>query len=100
MAATEQIRRPGRTLRAPALAVDDTIPNDATEGALSGDTANVRVSRLEWALYSAFIVVGAVMRVWQLGSRAMHHDESLHATYSWYLWERITGASPAAQYTV
>ena len=37
----------------------------------------------ELAGYAALIVVGAVMRLWDLGSRAMHHDESLHALYSW-----------------
>ena len=26
------------------------------------------------------------MRLWDLGSRAMHHDESLHALYSWNLF--------------
>ncbi|MCS7207545.1 MAG: TIGR03663 family protein [Dehalococcoidia bacterium] len=29
--------------------------------------------------------IALVMRLWDLGSRALHHDESLHAVYSWYL---------------
>ena len=34
------------------------------------------------------IAVGAlVLRVVDLGARAMHHDESLHATFAWYLAE-------------
>ncbi len=26
-----------------------------------------------------------LLRIWDVGVRAMHHDESLHATYSWYM---------------
>ena len=32
------------------------------------------------------VLVAAVLRFWDLGSRAFHHDESLHAVYSWYLY--------------
>lgn len=40
---------------------------------------------LETALY-ALILLGAVLtRFWDLGSRALHHDESLHAYFSWLL---------------
>lgn len=39
------------------------------------------------ALLSITVAVGAAMRFWDLGSRAFHHDESLHATFSWYLVE-------------
>ncbi|MGQ9572852.1 MAG: flippase activity-associated protein Agl23 [Dehalococcoidia bacterium] len=46
--------------------------------------------RLDWelALYVLFIAVGAGLRFWDLGARAFHHDESLHAQYSWYLFDR------------
>ena len=27
------------------------------------------------------------LRLWDLGDRALHHDESLHATYSWYYYD-------------
>ncbi len=40
----------------------------------------------EVAGYAALIVAGLAMRLWDLGSRAMHHDESLHALYSWKLF--------------
>ncbi|TAK32113.1 MAG: TIGR03663 family protein [Chloroflexota bacterium] len=39
----------------------------------------------EQAAYLALILLAGVMRLWDLGSRAMHHDESLHALYSYYL---------------
>src|SRR3990172_13322427 len=41
--------------------------------------------RWEIAAYVLLIVIAASLRFWDLGSRALHHDESLHATYSWYL---------------
>ena len=41
----------------------------------------------EVAGYGGLAVVGLVMRLWDLGARAMHHDESLHALYSWKLSE-------------
>ncbi|MDA1096085.1 MAG: TIGR03663 family protein [Chloroflexi bacterium] len=34
------------------------------------------------------VLFAASLRFWDLGSRAMHHDESLHAYYSWFLAEQ------------
>ncbi|MCJ7510552.1 MAG: TIGR03663 family protein [Dehalococcoidia bacterium] len=44
--------------------------------------------RLSWelAIYILFIGVGAGLRFWDLGARAYHHDESLHAQYAFYLF--------------
>ena len=42
-------------------------------------------SRWEIGAHVALVAVAAVMRLWDLGSRAMHHDESLHAYFSWQL---------------
>ena len=39
----------------------------------------------EIASYAALLLVAAASRLWDLGSRAIHHDESLHAYYSWIL---------------
>lgn len=36
--------------------------------------------------FALLTVAALVLRVYDLGSRAMHHDESLHAVYSWYLY--------------
>ena len=49
-------------------------------------------TRLRWwelSGYASLLLVAALMRLWDLGSRAMHHDESLHALYSWNLSEGI-----------
>ncbi|MBM2827069.1 MAG: hypothetical protein HW403_1133, partial [Dehalococcoidia bacterium] len=43
------------------------------------------VGEYKW-VYLVLILVAAAMHFWDLGSRALHHDESLHAIYSWYLY--------------
>jgi len=36
--------------------------------------------------FLALAVFGFALRMFDLGQRALHHDESLHAVYSWYLY--------------
>jgi uncharacterized protein (TIGR03663 family) len=47
-----------------------------------------RLLQWDWALvlFGLFVLFGILTRFWDLGSRALHHDESLHAVYSWYLY--------------
>ena len=40
-----------------------------------------------WLIVLAVAGVALVLRVVELGARAMHHDESLHATFAWYFAE-------------
>lgn len=51
-------------------------------------TPIARLVTLDWAslLFLGLMVLGVLTRFWDLGSRALHHDESLHAVYSWYLY--------------
>ncbi|MBI4306342.1 MAG: TIGR03663 family protein, partial [Chloroflexi bacterium] len=39
--------------------------------------------RFEIGAYVSIVAVALLMRLWDLGSRALHHDESLHAYFSW-----------------
>jgi uncharacterized protein (TIGR03663 family) len=39
--------------------------------------------RLETVLYLAIMLAAIVSRFWDLGAGALHHDESMHAYYSW-----------------
>ena len=39
----------------------------------------------EVAAYAVLFVAGFALRFWDLGSRAYHHDESIHAQWSWKL---------------
>lgn len=43
---------------------------------------------VDWELvaYAGLVLLAAILRFWDLGARALHHDESLHALYSWYLY--------------
>lgn len=48
----------------------------AAEAALRGLT-------VEKALYGLFLILAVFSRFWNLGAKALHHDESLHAYFSW-----------------
>ncbi len=50
-----------------------------------GDASSVAGRLLPFAPYAVLMLVAAVMRLWDLDVRAMHHDESLHAYYSFQL---------------
>jgi uncharacterized protein (TIGR03663 family) len=43
---------------------------------------------LNWELicWAIILVVAIALRFWDLGSRAQHHDESMHSFYSWELY--------------
>ncbi len=65
-------------------------PGMSNAAAMSVAQVPVRTLRftVEQATYALFIVAAALTRFWDLGSRALHHDESLHTYYSWLL---VTG---------
>lgn len=44
------------------------------------------VAHRELLLYTVLVLAGLLLRLWSLGARAVHHDESLHAYYSWQLY--------------
>ncbi len=39
-----------------------------------------------WLPFALLTSIAFILRMWDLGARAMHHDESLHALFSWYLY--------------
>jgi hypothetical protein len=41
-------------------------------------------TKTEFWLYAGLVLAAVLFRFVDLGTRALHHDESLHATYSWY----------------
>lgn len=53
---------------------------------ISHRVARFRFDRLAWIVLG-LVLVAFVLRVVDLGARAMHHDESLHAFFSWSLAE-------------
>ena len=51
---------------------------------------------LNWevALYVAVFALAFALRFWDLGGRALHHDESIHAQWSWSLIQGSYHHSP------
>ena len=43
--------------------------------------------RWEFGAYAVILILALILRLWDLGGQALHHDESLHALYSWYLYD-------------
>ena len=48
----------------------------------------------EVALYVAVLAAAFALRFWDLGGRALHHDESIHAQWSWSLIQGSYRHSP------
>ena len=60
-------------------------PEDAESAEAGDDEAGT--PWWEFGAYAVLMLTAAGMRLWDLGTRAMHHDESLHSFYSWQLAE-------------
>jgi predicted membrane-bound mannosyltransferase len=69
-----------RSLALPSDATAD-VPAPAVENRIA---APIGIT-LEAALYGLILGAAVLTRFWDLGSRALHHDESLHAYFSWLL---------------
>lgn len=52
------------------------------------DRRALAIVGLNWevAAYLAIFALAFALRFWDLGFRMLHHDESIHAVYSWYLY--------------
>jgi uncharacterized protein (TIGR03663 family) len=48
-----------------------------------GVTFGWGLSRGQALLVIAFVIVAIITRFWNVGERAMHHDESMHAKFAW-----------------
>lgn len=51
-------------------------------------TPAVKSISLTWehAVYLIILVLSVITRLWAVGERALHHDETLHAEYSFSLF--------------
>ncbi|MFM9108509.1 MAG: flippase activity-associated protein Agl23 [Chloroflexota bacterium] len=78
---------PAASATAPAAA-PDAAPGPASGPAPAPTPAAAPFAlrmTVEGLLYAVMIAAAALTRFWDLGSRALHHDESLHAYFSWLL---------------
>ena len=48
----------------------------------------------EWGVYFVIFAAAIALRFWGLGDRALHHDESIHAQWSWSLLQGAYHHSP------
>ena len=73
----------------PAIAVEEPVvetpPQEATTDANGQSDTPWR--RWEIGAYAGILILALALRLWDLGGQALHHDESLHAVYSWYLYD-------------
>jgi len=62
---------------------------EQNEGTGFFDSSLVEILKPNWekALYLLIFLLAVVSRFWDVGARAMSHDESLHALYSYYLYD-------------
>ena len=42
--------------------------------------------RVEWSIYAGLVLIALAMRLYDLGGRAVHHDESLHGYFAYQLF--------------
>jgi uncharacterized protein (TIGR03663 family) len=66
-------------------------PPSLSPSSNTGDTANSKTGfvipfRIEWSIYAGLLIVALVMRLYDLGGRAVHHDESLHGYFAYQIF--------------
>lgn len=64
------------------------VRRGVASGPVSLDTPVQNLMRFSWetGLWVALGILAIVTRLWNLGERAMSHDESLHTLYAWQLY--------------
>ncbi|NJP06673.1 MAG: TIGR03663 family protein [Chloroflexaceae bacterium] len=70
----------------PESVVEPPVRPDPT-GGVRRAAPSIMGLTLEHAAYLLLAVLSGVLHVWALGDRALHHDETLHAWYSWQLYQ-------------
>ncbi len=75
--------RPGQARRNVSGSPDDALP---VASVLDGGI-RLPSPTLEQLIWFGLIITGFLLRIWNVGARAMHHDESMHAFYSLQLFK-------------
>lgn len=83
----------GETLVAPAAAattlpatVQASSPPVTQAATTEPAETTVPLFTVEHLVYLTLGALSLLAHVWALGARALHHDETLHATYSWFIF--------------
>jgi predicted membrane-bound mannosyltransferase len=83
-----------RAVAAPRADIEAT-PEDSGTNAFRRIFPLPALPTLDVVLIALLVVGGLAIRLAMLADRPLHHDESLHATYSWYL---MGGSNPQYNY--
>ncbi|MFH1141082.1 MAG: flippase activity-associated protein Agl23 [Chloroflexota bacterium] len=51
------------------------------------DSGKARWTRWDVLVFVLIVLLALGLRMWDLGAMALHHDESLHALYGWYIYD-------------
>jgi uncharacterized protein (TIGR03663 family) len=70
----------------PPATVTHVQPPSAPEGGFKWPS---REQLIAWAPFWGVIILGVILRFWDLGAKPLHHDESLHAYYSLQLLHNL-----------
>src|SRR5262249_51448341 len=74
------VERPGtRFTGGPAEEPEELTPARPSFFERPAGLASFTIEQLSWF---ALVGIAFAMRIWDVGKRAMHHDESMHAFYS------------------
>ena len=84
-----------------SLGLTEAAVADDTDVEMMTDQRRAWLSRMAWQhtfddlvawarrpeaiVLIAIVLIAGLLRFWDLGERAVHHDESLHGYYSWYM---------------
>jgi uncharacterized protein (TIGR03663 family) len=70
----------------PSIDTSSADVGAVSESRLNGMLKSVTLHHVIWL---GILLLAGLTRLWDLGSRALHHDESLHTYYSWVLSEGL-----------
>ena len=62
-------------------------PGETVVEPIADETGDKELIPVVWerAAYAALFIGALIMRLWDLGARAIHHDESLHGFFAWQI---------------
>ncbi len=81
---------PSRGIEPEGATVADVVASQTVQnrhGVLDKPVSELITLNWEFLAWAVLLIIAAVARFYMLGVRAMSHDESLHALYSYYLYD-------------
>lgn len=74
-----------KAAKAPVIRKREAEPEPALARSQAGSLGMVLSQPLVWM--TLIVVFGALLRLWDLGTKPLHHDESIHAWYAYKLFK-------------